>query len=302
MQSPLHPAGRLRYEQAGGAMSRPEGLSGMWVWARRSSEPLCRSMMMVGIMAKSHWFLSFPARSNAFICAILTQERQKVILQIAQNMCRRPALNAVAFDMPTVYIPNQDDPLANRCPNQIADLCEVLDQTVNSVVQNSLNNLKRDCQRLLTKIDSKLKNNTRRTQRWVRDIIIGSGCWLAALFLIASVISGLVTNRDSDLPAYVWFFRSLYDLTWTAVSLTSSPISYTSVVWLYLLLLVVLVVIGSVKLFNRGPTLSNADVKRLQRYKQAVQTALDNSYQQLYEQYLDQSVGPRQASKDESLS
>eukprot|EP00730_Choanoeca_flexa_P000066 TRINITY_DN10029_c0_g1_i7.p2 TRINITY_DN10029_c0_g1~~TRINITY_DN10029_c0_g1_i7.p2 ORF type:complete len:171 (+),score=32.76 TRINITY_DN10029_c0_g1_i7:1120-1632(+) len=143
---------------------------------------------------------------------------------------------------------------------------------------------------------------SRRTQRWVRDIIIGSGCWLAALFLIASVISGLVTNRDSDLPAYVWFFRSLYDLTWTAVSLTSSPISYTSVVWLYLLLLVVLVVIGSVKLFNRGPTLSNADVKRLQRYKQAVQTALDNSYQQLYEQYLDQSVGPRQASKDESLS
>eukprot|EP00043_Microstomoeca_roanoka_P003818 m.45933 g.45933 ORF g.45933 m.45933 type:complete len:154 (+) comp12212_c0_seq1:97-558(+) len=51
------------------------------------------------------------------------KDRQKVITQIIQNMCRRPALNQVAFELPTVYIPTSDDPLQNaRVPNQIDEL------------------------------------------------------------------------------------------------------------------------------------------------------------------------------------
>ena len=38
-----------------------------------------------------------------------TKDRQKVITQIIQNMCRRPSLNQVAFELPTIYLPSEND-------------------------------------------------------------------------------------------------------------------------------------------------------------------------------------------------
>eukprot|EP00045_Choanoeca_perplexa_P004047 m.35147 g.35147 ORF g.35147 m.35147 type:complete len:446 (-) comp12369_c0_seq2:136-1473(-) len=242
-----------------------------------------------GRATKVHYFLSKADSAGS------DTDRQKVILQIAQNMCRRPALNSVAFDMPTIYIPDPDDPLANRCPNQIDDLCSVLDETVNSVVQNSLNSLKQDCQKLITTIDNKLKRNTIRTNRWFKDMTIGITCLFTALLLIVSTIVGFITESDDDLALHTRFFRSFYDIAFAALHLAGTPIGTMSVLWIYLLVLFTLVAVGLLKLFRRGPTLSTIEVKRLQRQRQAVQTALDNSYQQLYEQYLDQAVGPSTA-------
>ena len=37
------------------------------------------------------------------------QDRQKVIVQITQNLCRRQAVNSVAFEIPTIFIPRDDD-------------------------------------------------------------------------------------------------------------------------------------------------------------------------------------------------
>ena len=33
-------------------------------------------------------------------------DRQKVLMQITQELCRRPGLNKAGFDMPTIYIPD----------------------------------------------------------------------------------------------------------------------------------------------------------------------------------------------------
>ena len=35
-------------------------------------------------------------------------DRQRVMMQIVQELCKRPTLNRTGFDMPTIFIPNPD--------------------------------------------------------------------------------------------------------------------------------------------------------------------------------------------------
>jgi len=41
-------------------------------------------------------------------------DRQRVMMQIVQELCKRPGLNRTGFDMPTIYIPNRDGKVRNR--------------------------------------------------------------------------------------------------------------------------------------------------------------------------------------------
>ena len=36
-------------------------------------------------------------------------DRQRVLMQITQELCKRPGLNKCGFDMPTIYIPSLTD-------------------------------------------------------------------------------------------------------------------------------------------------------------------------------------------------
>jgi hypothetical protein len=58
------------------------------------------------------------------------------------------------------------------------------------------------------------------------------------------------------------------DIAFATLQLAGTPIGTMSVLWLYLLVLFTLVAVGSLKLFRRGPTLSTAEVSRLQRHRQ----------------------------------
>ena len=40
-------------------------------------------------------------------------------MQIVQELCRRPSLNQICFDMPTIYIENSSQGRPRRCVNQI---------------------------------------------------------------------------------------------------------------------------------------------------------------------------------------
>lgn len=49
---------------------------------------------------------SLLTRSNSFMsCGWLSQ---RVMMQIVQELCKRPGLNKCGFDMPTIYIPNSN--------------------------------------------------------------------------------------------------------------------------------------------------------------------------------------------------
>lgn len=43
---------------------------------------------------------------------------QRVMMQIVQDLCKRPGLNKIGFDMQTVYIPNPNKVCCMRVMNQ----------------------------------------------------------------------------------------------------------------------------------------------------------------------------------------
>ena len=63
-------------------------------------------------------------------------DRQRVMMQIVQELCKRPGLNRTGFDMPTIYIPNPNKSV--RCVNQIDDVCRDIEKTINQTIQVSL--------------------------------------------------------------------------------------------------------------------------------------------------------------------
>ncbi|KAK1792000.1 hypothetical protein P4O66_001784 [Electrophorus voltai] len=81
-------------------------------------------------------------------------DRQRVMMQIVQELCRRPGLNKCGFEMPTIYIPNPQKP--SRCVNQINEVCEAIEKSINQAVQKSLDQLDKDCDLITTSISNKL--------------------------------------------------------------------------------------------------------------------------------------------------
>uniref|UniRef100_A0AAY4BLS1 Dynamin N-terminal domain-containing protein n=1 Tax=Denticeps clupeoides TaxID=299321 RepID=A0AAY4BLS1_9TELE len=81
-------------------------------------------------------------------------DRQRVMMQIVQELCRRPGLNKCGFEMPTIFIPNPQKP--SRCVNQIDGVCQTIEKTINQAVQKTLNQLEKDCDLICSTISSKL--------------------------------------------------------------------------------------------------------------------------------------------------
>lgn len=119
---------------------------------------------------------------------------QRVMMQIVQELCKRPGLNKCGFDMPTIYIPNPNKvsalrprscisasflipipqsqtcfffppatlpppPQPSRCVNQIEEVCRTIEKTINQTVQNTLNSLEKDCELISEAITDTLLND-----------------------------------------------------------------------------------------------------------------------------------------------
>eukprot|EP00794_Sanderia_malayensis_P014033 gene14034-15492_t len=82
-------------------------------------------------------------------------DRQRVLMQITQELCKRPGLNKCGFDMPTVYIPSLTD--RPRCENNIDSVCKAIEKTINQTIQNTLNTLEKDCFSITSKINELLE-------------------------------------------------------------------------------------------------------------------------------------------------
>ena len=47
-------------------------------------------------------------------------DRQRVMMQIVQELCKRPGLNKTGFDMPTIYVPNPNKQVnSGKCLQKI---------------------------------------------------------------------------------------------------------------------------------------------------------------------------------------
>ncbi|TRY87469.1 hypothetical protein DNTS_035298 [Danionella cerebrum] len=119
-------------------------------------------------------------------------DRQRVMMQIVQELCRRPGLNKCGFEMPTIYIPNPQKP--SRCINQIDEVCETIEKSINQAVQKTLNQLEKDCDLITSTITQTLeqdrmnvsRNKSNRFNSFLYGIL---GIFLPLLFILSFIIS-----------------------------------------------------------------------------------------------------------------
>ncbi|XP_073403454.1 uncharacterized protein [Dendrobates tinctorius] len=221
-------------------------------------------------------------------------DRQRVLMQIVQELCKRPGLNKCGFDMPTIYIPNPNKP--SRCVNQIEDVCKTIEKTITQTVQTTLNALGRDCQKLSEGIESKLREDddtvwSNRRAR-LRGCLFGLTGFLLPLFLFISVLFGVLPRQLwlsllglSGVETLELYLSPLHTL-WSMV-----PEDYVLYTFLGLLLLTLLFLFLAQRCFRTRETLSKKQRRYLLDRRAYVTEVVEHKRKRLYEDYLKQSVG-----------
>lgn len=220
-------------------------------------------------------------------------DRQKVLMQIVQELCKRPGLNRAGFDLSTIFIPNPNKPA--RCVNQIEDVCKEIEKTINRTVQNTLNSLESDCTKIETAVVDILKTDVKSRSENLRSS--GKGVLLGVLgftlpFLL--ITSFLVSSASRS------FLQSLLgESTAEVLKLYVRPLE---VAWMYLpedthVFIIIFTLIFSFFLLflaylhiRLKPTLSRKQKNVLCDTKEYVVRVIKSKKMQLYDDYLRQSV------------
>ncbi|XP_017560559.1 uncharacterized protein si:dkey-98f17.5 [Pygocentrus nattereri] len=219
-------------------------------------------------------------------------DRQRVMMQIVQELCRRPGLNKCGFEMPTIYIPNPQRP--SRCVNQIDEVCETIEKSINQAVQKTLDQLEKDCDLITSTISNKLAQD-RANMSYNKSSRINSFlCGLLAFFLPALFITGfLVTTfapEELDTLVGEGLARVLY--------MSTAVVMY---LWEWIPedgQLVSIIVFGAMCYFffflaryfaGQGyKTLTKKEKKNLMECSEYVQDVIKAKKKRLYEEYLQQ--------------
>ncbi|KAJ8402616.1 hypothetical protein AAFF_G00366990 [Aldrovandia affinis] len=221
-------------------------------------------------------------------------DRQRVMMQIVQELCKRPGLNKCGFDMPTIYIPNPNKP--SRCVNQIEEVCRTIEKTINQTVQNTLNSLEKDCELITEAITDKLHTDRQSSvDNWrarCKGCLLGLLGFCVPLLLLALLILGSLSREVLEL--------TLGEDSTEALSLYLAPVvrlfdSIPIQQQLYccggLVFLSFILLLLARLSFRTRPVLSGRQKRQLQEKLEYVQEVVKNKKKKLYEEYLRQSVG-----------
>lgn len=121
-------------------------------------------------------------------------DRQRVMMQIVQELCKRPGLNRTGFNMPTIYVPNPNKPV--RCVNQIDEVCKDIEKTIQQTIQNTLNSLEKDCDHIGVLVDEAIARDNQARANNFKAYLKGGLLYLAVvtlpLALVLALLLGLV--------------------------------------------------------------------------------------------------------------
>lgn len=220
-------------------------------------------------------------------------DRQRVMMQIVQELCKRPGLNKTGFDMPTVYIPNPNKP--SRCVNQIEEVCKDIEKTINQTIQNTLNQLERDCEQISSLVDQAIKIDDDARRHNFRAKIRGMGFSLFG-FLLPVIL--LVQLLVSSVPRDVLKNLAGEGMAEALVSFMGPTTAFWEMVdEENQLVILACVLAGSglclilSRFFNQSkPTLQRRSKKALLWKQEFVNTHVKPEKQKLYSEYLQQSV------------
>ncbi|MBN3307663.1 uncharacterized protein LOC136767852 [Amia ocellicauda] len=221
-------------------------------------------------------------------------DRQRVMMQIVQELCKRPGLNKCGFDMPTIYIPNPNKP--SRCVNQVEEVCKTIEKTINQTVQNTLNSLEKDCELIGTAITDTLSADrqaavSNRSARCKGCVLGLLGAVLPLLLLSVLALGSLsrelleLTLGENNTDTLALYMGPV-DKVVNSLSVQSQLYCCGGLVLLSFLLLLL-----ARLSFRTRPTLSGKQKRQLQDRLEYVQEVVKEKKKKLYAEYLRQSVG-----------
>ncbi|XP_038056063.1 EH domain-containing protein 1-like [Patiria miniata] len=220
-------------------------------------------------------------------------DRQRVLMQIVQELCKRPGLNRTGFDMPTIYVPQSSS--KSRCVNQIETVCVHIEKTINQTIQNTLNALEKDCENIAFLIGEKLEldrvsNSYNLRARGKGFIFFLLGLLLPAVLLVnflASnvskdiLVSTLGEGGAETLNLYLRPVGSMWE---------SIPRDYHLYALIGLIVFSLLLLVLAKWSTRLKPTLNRKQKRVLNEQKDFVQNHVRATKEKLYSEYLQQSV------------
>ncbi|KAF4523226.1 hypothetical protein B566_EDAN011764 [Ephemera danica] len=216
-----------------------------------------------------------------------------VMMQIVQELCKRPGLNRTGFDMPTIFIPDLNKP--TKCMNQIDEVCREIERTINKTVQNALNSLGRDCESVLRLAKDRISidNDACRYNRkaTTKGLLFAGVASLLPLLLLLHV--GVSFVSEHKLESYLGSsFSSVLMALLLPARVLWSLVPTGSQVATLLVLLASSVVLGIAAKWSLGrrPTLPRRTRQALQDTNSYIETVVRPRKEQLYREYLEQSV------------
>ena len=117
-------------------------------------------------------------------------DRQRVMMQIVQELCKRPGLNRTGFSMPTIYVPNPNKPV--RCVNQIEEVCMDIEKTIQQTIQNTLNSLEKDCDHIGSLVDEAIASDNQARAANFKAMVRGGLLYLMVVTLPVALVLTLL--------------------------------------------------------------------------------------------------------------
>jgi len=256
-------------------------------------QALCRrTMSIVGELGKAHaermhFFLSKSDEAGD------ETDRQRVLMQITQEVCKWPSLNRTCFDIQTIYNPNRAKP--TRCVNQIEEAAKTIERTIQLTIQNTLNQLETDCENIALTAMKKIQEDEATRAANLRARLRGLLCYLWLMLLPILFCLGAAGQAQYTAILERWVSPSVlqpvlqYASPLAQLYAACPPELHLHMIGGLVALLLLFFVLG--KLLGRTQsTLTRRQKKRLNDIDVHVREIVTKKKPQLYEEYLKQSV------------
>lgn len=218
-------------------------------------------------------------------------DRQKVLMQIVQELCKRPGLNKAGFEMLTIFIPTLQEK-KTRCANQIEDTCKIIEKTIKQTIQNTLNSLEKDTDQIINVINAKIKKDSETRSSNLSRSLKSSFFTLTAFIVFITALLTKLPKTTMTKYLGIDITTQLQDniiMPYEQIGMLI-PKEYQSYQLLILLGFGILLLLVS-KLTNRKqPTFSKKYAKNLAERREYLQDHIKNKKKKLYDEYLLQSV------------
>ncbi|KAK1160086.1 hypothetical protein AOXY_G21588 [Acipenser oxyrinchus oxyrinchus] len=219
-------------------------------------------------------------------------DRQRVMMQIVQELCRRPGLNKCGFEMPTIYIPNPQKP--SRCVNQIDGVCKTIEKTISQAVQKTLNQLDKDCDLICRTISDQITLDREyvgcNKSSYLQFLLFGTlGILLPVLLVISLLLNSF--SRDEVEGAVGKSLASLLHSSTSVTMILWGWIPEDGQIWLLLILGATCYLFLSLAKYHASKTyqtLTKREKRCLAQYQDYIQDAVKQKKKLLYEEYLHQ--------------